>query len=89
MKTVRPRYCLMLRLTGASLAAAVLAGCNTMSGVGLDLTASAQFLQGYMPPELQAGASGSAQIGVARAVPPPGIAQAPTAPVGIPPLSGF
>lgn len=80
--------CLMLRMAGAGVALAALGGCNTMSGVGLDLTASAQFLQGYMPPELQAGSNGPAATASAAHAAMK-IPQAPVTPLGIPPLSGF
>lgn len=63
----------------AIIVIALLGGCNTMSGVGRDLTGSAEFLQGYMPPALQNGLAGywmdlghGAMSGLADGVPPLG-----------------
>lgn len=53
-------------------------GCNTMSGMGQDITGTANFVQGYMPPELQKG--GGAY---------PGFPQPVLARAGIPALSGL
>lgn len=80
-----PRYSEMgprpARRALAVAAIALLAGCNTMSGVGRDLTGSAEFLQGYMPPELQNG-SGAYGAGGGQAI-LPGLAG------GVPPLGAI
>lgn len=60
------------------LAAFGLSACNTMSGMGQDITGTANFVQGYMPPELQKG--GGAY---------PGFPQPVAAQAGIPALSGL
>lgn len=58
-----------------------LSGCNTMSGMGQDLTGTANYLQEYMPQELQKGG----------AQPYPGGAFTMPQPVrmGVPALSGI
>lgn len=60
------------------LAAFGLSACNTMSGMGQDITGTANFVQGYMPPELQKG--GGAY---------PGFPQPVAGQAGIPALSGL
>jgi len=47
---------IMSRLGSIMLIATMtaLAGCNTVSGVGQDIYIGANFVQGYMPPEMQA-----------------------------------
>lgn len=58
--------------------------CNTMSGVGQDITGTSRFLQVYMPLELQGADAQMPAGGAISAVP-----RVMAAPSGVPPLNGF
>lgn len=69
-----------LAVPAALLTVLGLAGCNTMSGMGRDITGTADYVQDYMPPELQKNG------GAGKGFPAP--ASASTA-FGVPSLSGL
>lgn len=66
----------------------LMAGCNTFSGVGRDITGSAEYLQVYMPPEFQnppvGGTASQAPAQASGYSAPPGMTYGNGA--GVPPL---
>ena len=63
----------MIRTGALFLPLHLLAGCNTVSGAGQDITGMALFVQGYMPAEMQkAGSDRYVADAFAGGVPPLG-----------------
>lgn len=75
----------LARASAAFMLLSLAGACNTMSGVGQDITVTSRFLQVYMPLELQ-GADAQLPAGGAISAVPRRVTAAPS---GVPPLNGL